>query len=175
VGIAQRDPSAHRDKLVDEEEPVLEHLLEDQNLAVGLGREGERDRGQVGRERGPGPVLDLRDRVADVGSDPQSLLGRHNHVVVLELRFETEATELAADHDQIAGLGAPHPQLAACRGGKGHEAADLDVVGGNRVLGTAEPVPPMDGHDVRADPVDVRPHLGQHAGEVLDVRLTGSV
>ena len=45
VGIAQRDPSAHRDQLVDEEQPVLEHLLEDQHGAAGLGGESERDRG----------------------------------------------------------------------------------------------------------------------------------
>src|SRR5581483_5062826 len=70
VGIAERDPSAHRDQLVDEEQAVLEHLLEDQDLAVGLRGERERDRGQVGRERGPGAVLELRDRVADVGLDP---------------------------------------------------------------------------------------------------------
>ena len=35
-GVAQRDPSAHRDQLVDEEQTFLEHLLEDQDLAVRL-------------------------------------------------------------------------------------------------------------------------------------------
>src|SRR5262249_50481485 len=35
MGIAKRDPSAHRDQLVDEEQAVLEHLLEDQDLALG--------------------------------------------------------------------------------------------------------------------------------------------
>ncbi len=68
MGIAQRYPSAHRDELVDEEEAVLEHLLEDQDLALSLGGEGQRDRGEVGRKGRPGAVLDLWDRIAEVGS-----------------------------------------------------------------------------------------------------------
>src|SRR5918998_934291 len=55
VGIADRDLRAHRDELVDEEQAVLEHLLEDQDRALGLGRERHRDRGEVGREGGCRP------------------------------------------------------------------------------------------------------------------------
>ena len=85
VGVAQRDPSAHRDELVDEEEAVLEHLLEDQDLAVRLGGEGEGDRGKVGREGGPGPVLDLRDGAAEVGLDLSGAGPADDHVVAVHL------------------------------------------------------------------------------------------
>ena len=74
VRIAQRDARAHEHELVGEEQAVLEHLLEDQDRALGLGRERDGDRGQVGRERRPWAVLDLRrlysptSRCDDAGS-----------------------------------------------------------------------------------------------------------
>ena len=43
------------------------------------------------------------------------------------------------------------------------------------MLGPAELVPPVDGHHVRADAVDLRAHLDQQPGEVLDMRLAGRV
>ena len=51
VRVAEDDPRAHVDELVDEEQAVLEHLLEDQHRALGLRRDGEGDRREVGRER----------------------------------------------------------------------------------------------------------------------------
>ena len=45
VRVAEDDPRAHRDELVREEQPVLEHLLEDQHRPARLRRDGERDRG----------------------------------------------------------------------------------------------------------------------------------
>ena len=175
VGIAERDPSAHGDELVDEEKAVLEHLLEDQDRTPRLRGERQGDRGEVGREGGPGAVVDLRDRVAEVVADLELLLGRHEHVVALDHRLQAEAAELAADRDQVVGLGVADPQLAAGRGGERHEAGDLDVVGADAVLGAAELVAAVHGHHVRADPVDLGAHLHQQAGEVLDVRLAGGV
>ena len=104
VGIAERDPSAHGEQLVDEEEAVLEHLLEDQDRTPRLGGEGEGDRGQVGRERRPGTVVDLRDRVAEVVPDLERLVRWHEHVVALDHRLQAEAREVAADRDQVVGL-----------------------------------------------------------------------
>ena len=72
VRVAEHDARAHRDELVDEEQPVLEHLLEDHDRAVGLGRDGRGDAGEVGRERRPGAVVDLRDGVALVGLDREA-------------------------------------------------------------------------------------------------------
>ena len=73
VRVAEDDPRAHRDELVDEEQPVLEHLLEDEHGASRLCRDGDRDRGQVGGERGPDAALDLRDLTAEVVLDVQVL------------------------------------------------------------------------------------------------------
>src|SRR5439155_7715344 len=39
VRVTEDDPRAHRDELVDEEEPALEHLLEDEDRTSGLGRD----------------------------------------------------------------------------------------------------------------------------------------
>ena len=69
VRVADRDLRAHRDQLVHEEQAVLEHLLEDQDAALGLGGERDGDRREVGRERGPRAVLDLGLVVAGVALD----------------------------------------------------------------------------------------------------------
>ena len=53
--------------------------------------------------------------------------------------------------------------------------ADLDVVGADRVVGAAELVLAVDDQHVRADALDARAHLQQHAREVLHVRLGGGV
>src|SRR3954470_19605369 len=57
VRVADDHPSAHRDQLVDEVEAVLEHLLVNQDQALGLRRHRDGDAGEVGGERGPGAVL----------------------------------------------------------------------------------------------------------------------
>ncbi len=56
----------------------------------------------------------------------------------VDLRVQAEAAELAADHQQVDRLDVADAQLAAGRRGERHEAADLDVVGGDRVLGAGE-------------------------------------
>ena len=75
VRIAEHDPRAHPDQLVHEEEPGLEHLLEDQQHAGALGRGDDRGGHDVGRERRPGPVLELRHVAAEVGTDAPLLPG----------------------------------------------------------------------------------------------------
>ena len=66
-------------------------------------------------------------------------------------------------------------QLAAGAGRQRDEAADLDVVGADRVVGAAELLLAVDDQQVRADALDARAHLHQQAREVLDVRLGGGV
>ena len=73
VWIAEDDPRAHRDELVREEQPVLEHLLEEEHRPARLGRDGQRDRRAVRRERRPRTVLDLRNVPADVVLDVELL------------------------------------------------------------------------------------------------------
>src|SRR5829696_4240318 len=84
VRIADRDLRPHRDQLVHEEQTVLEHLLEDQHGALGLGGERHDDRREVGRERRPRPVLDLRLVVARVaGHDELLPAGDEDDVVAV--------------------------------------------------------------------------------------------
>ncbi len=175
VGVAEGDPRSHRDQLVGEEQAVLEHLLEDQDRALRLGGERQRDRGQVGRERRPGSVVDLRDRVAEIVADRQPLVGRDEQVAALDEALQSEPLELAPDHQQVGRFDVADPQLAAGRGRQRHEAADLDVVGSDLVFGAAELVAAVDDHHVGADPVDGGAHPRQQMGEVLDVRLAGRV
>ncbi len=59
--------------------------------------------------------------------------------------------------------------------GERHERADLDVVGGDRVRAAAQGRGAVDGHHVRADPVDRGAHRDEHPRQVLDVRLGGGV
>ena len=67
------------------------------------------------------------------------------------------------------------PQLAPGDAGERHEAADLDVIGRDRVLGPAQRLRAVDREQVRSDPLDIGAHLDQHPRQVLDVRLAGRV
>ena len=93
VRIAEHDPRAHADQLVHEEEPRLEHLLEDEKHAGAL--RGRHDGGghHVGRERGPGPVLQLGHVAAEVGADAPLLVGVHGEPVALDPRADAEPLE----------------------------------------------------------------------------------
>src|SRR5215204_1888916 len=93
VGIAEDDPGSEVRQLVDEEEAVLEHLLEDQHRALRLGGHGQNDRGQVGREGGPGAVLDLRDLRSDVIADDELLAARNADARAVELPAHAESLE----------------------------------------------------------------------------------
>ena len=72
---------------------------------------------------------------------------------------------------EVVDAGVPDPEVTLGRGSERHEASDLDVIGADAVLGAAELVAALHGHHVRADAVDLRAHLHQEAGEILDVRL----
>ena len=67
-------------------------------------------------------------------------------------------------------------EVAAGDGGHADEAADLDVLGADRVRAAASrPSTPVDVEHVRADAVDLRAERDEEAAEVLDVRLAGGV
>ena len=76
-GIAEHDARAHPDQLVHEEEPGLEHLLEDEQHAGALRRGHDGGGHDVGGERRPGPVLQLGHVAAEVGTDSPLLAGAH--------------------------------------------------------------------------------------------------
>ena len=130
---------------------------------------------EVGRERGPRPVLDLALVLADVGLHDELLPAGHEHVVAVELRAQPDALEHEPDHAQVAGHRVLDPQLAAGDAGERHEAADLDVVGGDVVLAAVQALGAVDGDQVGADALDVGAHLHEHAREVLHVGLAGGV
>ena len=138
VRVAERDVGAHQHELVGEDQAVLEHPLVDQDRALALRRERDGDRRQVGRERRPRAVLDLRLVLADVARGDQLLAAGDDHVVAVELGLQPELGEDQADHPQVAGVGVDDPQLAAGHAGERHERADLDVVGADRVRAAAE-------------------------------------
>src|SRR5215212_5582209 len=138
VRVADRDLGAHRDQFVDEEQPVLEHLLEDQDRALGLRGEGDRDRREVRREGRPRAVLDLGLVVARVARDDELLAARDDDVAALPARMQPEALEHEADHPHVLGHALADAKLPAGHPGQRHERGDLDVVGRDGVLAAPE-------------------------------------
>src|SRR5215217_2768340 len=175
VGVADDDPGPHADQLVHEHQPVLEHLLEDQHRAPGLGGDRDRDRGQVGRERRPGAVVDGGDGLAEVVLDLQGLVAGDPQAAPLQLPGQPEAAEADLDRPQVVLEHALDHQLAAGDRGQADEAGHLDVVGADGVLAAAEPVDPLDGQEVGPDPGDAGPQADQEPAQVLDVGLAGGV
>ena len=154
VRVAEDDPRAHRDELVREEQPVLEHLLEEQHRSPRLRRDRERDRRAVGRERGPGAVFDLRNVPADVVLDVELLARRDAHRAVPELDAHAEPGERRQDRDQVFRPHAVDGHVAARDRREPDEARDLDVIGADRPLAATERVDPLDAQDVRLDALD---------------------
>src|SRR5215218_4214443 len=153
VGVADDDPGPHADQLVHEHQAVLEHLLEDQHGPPGLGGDRDRDRGQVGRERRPGPVVDRRDRLAEVVLDLKDLVAGHPQAAAaVQLPGQPEAAEADLDRAQVVLDHALDGQLAP-----------------------AQALDPLDGQEVRADAGDVGPQADQEPAQVLDVGLAGGV
>src|SRR5688572_13184908 len=91
--VADDDAGAHADELVHEEQAVLEHLLEEEDRPLRLGGNNNRDRREIGRERRPDAVLDLRDLPAEVVLDDEVLPRGHVHRVSSQLDPHAEALE----------------------------------------------------------------------------------
>ena len=130
VGIAEDDPRPHRDELVDEEQPALEHLLEDEHGAASpasprrprstSGRRGTRARCRS-RSSGSG----RRGRPRRASSWPGGTRsGRLPH-----LELDPELAEGGHDRDEVVRLDVLDRQVAAGHGGERGEARDLDVLG----------------------------------------------
>src|SRR6266508_2697918 len=175
VGVADDDAGAHPHQLVHEEQPVLEHLLEDQHRAPGLRGHRDRDRGEVGRECRPGSVVDLGDGRAQVVLDDHALVGRQPQRRALQLPGDPEAGEADRDRAHVVLDHALHDQLAAGGGGQPDEARHLDVVRADGVLAAAEALDPGDGEPVGADPADAGPERAEEPAQVLHVGLAGGV
>ena len=130
VRIAEHDARAHPDQLVHEEEPRLEHLLEDEQHARALGGGDDGGGHDVGRKRRPGPVLQLRHVAAEVGTDPPLLIGAHDAAGCP--RSAGRMPSRSKPSRVLRRSSPPHRidgDLAIGDGGETDEAADLDVVG----------------------------------------------
>ena len=115
VRVAQDDARAHLDQLVDEEQPALEHLLVDQDGALGLGGHDQRDAQQVGGKGRPGRVVDLGHGAVQVRRDGQALPGRHEDVVAANLDLDAQSLEGQQDHAQVLRRGVLDQDLASGR------------------------------------------------------------
>src|SRR6185436_20725215 len=73
MGIAEHDARTHPDELVHEEEAGLEHLLENEEHARALRSRDDGGGHHVGRESGPGTVLQLGNVPSEVRPDPPLL------------------------------------------------------------------------------------------------------
>src|SRR6266511_1441209 len=175
VRIAQDHARAHVDQLVDEEEPAFEHLLEDQNRAPGLSRDDQRDRGHVGREQRPRPVLDLRDLTPEIVLDRKLLLRWNAHARLTDLDPDAEPLQPGKDRDQIRGPHLLDRHVAARDGGAADEAPDFDVVGADAPLAASELTDTLDPQLVRADAADSSAARVEEAAQVLHVRLARGI
>ena len=149
--VAEDDPRAHRDELVDEEEPALEHLLEDEHRPRRLRGRDDRDRRQVGGERGPDAALDLRDLAAEVVEHPQPLPRRDAERGVPDLELDPELAERGHDREQVVRLHVLDHEVAPRDRRERGEARNLDVLGADAVRPAAEPLHALDVEHVRAD------------------------
>ena len=175
VRIAEDDPGTHAYQRVGEEHAAVEHLLEEEHHAARLRGNGDGDRHHVGREGGPGAVIDLGDLVPKVVADCQLLLCGHMEVAVGKPILHAEPAEDVADHPHIVGH-----HIFDGDGRSGHrrqpdEGADLEVVGADAVTARLELTHPFDGQGVGADAGDLGAERDQHAAEPLHMGLTGGV
>src|SRR4029453_1148980 len=153
VRVAEDDPRPHGDELVDEKEPALEHLLEDQDRSVRLRGARERDRREVRRESGPDAALDLRNLAAEIVDDSQVLLRGDVHRAAVNVHADPELAERRDDRDEVVRLDVLDRHVSARYRGERREARDLDVFGPDAVLATREALDPLDGEPGRADAV----------------------
>ena len=103
-----------------------------------LRRDGDRDRRQVGRERGPRAVLDLRDLAAEVVLDHELLVRRDAQRSRRRARRRSPSRSNAGRIETRSfGAHALDRDVAAGDRGEADEAADLDVLGRDRPLAAA--------------------------------------
>ena len=154
--VAENDSRAHADELIGEEQAVLEHLLEHQHRPVGLCRDGESDRGEVGGKSRPRSVLDLRHVAPEIVLHHQLLSRWHAHEAVALLDPHTELLERVEDRGEIRVFDAVDRDVAAGDRGEADEAPDLDVIRADIPVAAGERADPFDAEHVRLDPLNPR-------------------
>ena len=155
VRVAEDDPRAHADELVDEEEPALEHLLEDQHRAVRL-RGGRRPRSRSGR---PGRPATGRPRSSGSGrrGRPGSTSSWPGGTRTLVSPTSTWTPSRSNAGRIETRSPARRPRSSGRRrstAARPMKLADLDVLGRDPPLAAAEPLDALDAEHVRLDPLD---------------------
>src|SRR5262252_5627568 len=125
--IAEHDARSHADQLVHEKEARLEHLLEHKQRPFALRRHHDRDRHQVGGERRPGSVLELRDVAPEIGADAALLVLRDDQRIAVDPRPHAESVEGVERGAQVLGAHALDPHRPVGDRGQPDERAHLDM------------------------------------------------
>src|SRR5262245_54341745 len=175
VRVAEDDPRPHVHELVHEEQPALEHLLEDQDDAPGLGRHRQGDRCEVGGKQGPWPVLDLRDLPTEIVLHDELLPGRHADTPPRGLDLHAKLSKGGKDGIEVVDARLVDRELTAGDRRQTDEARHLDVVGGDPPLASRQAIDPGDAKAIRTDALDPRTEPTQKAAEILHVRFAGGV
>src|SRR5688572_10989436 len=175
VRVAEHDARAHPDELVDEEHPRLEHLLVHQDEALALRGGDDRDRHDVGRERRPRLVLELRHVPAEVASDFLVLIFRDDEILAVFLADDAEPLEAHSDRAEVLEARVLDAQLGARDGREADERSNLDVIGPDRVRSPAYGMTPVNRERIRPDPLDVGAERGEKMRQVLHVGLARRV
>jgi hypothetical protein len=174
VRIAEDDRRSEPDELVGEEHARLEHLLVDQHGTVALGGGHDRDGRQVGRERRPRPVVELRHVTVGVLPDVVGLTPAHEQVLARTLALDAEPTE--ADErgvEVLDGCALDGQSLPVTAASPMNEPVSMWSAP------MRKRVPPSSSHPVDLEHVRarslIRAHRVQEPAQILDVRLGGGV
>ena len=174
--IAQNDLRTHADQLVHEIESALEHLLVNQHRASRLRRHDDRDTHQVGREGWPGRVINLGNGAAHIHTHSQVLFILDDQIETVGRRLLAHAYAQAiaknqADHAQLLGRHATHPNFAVGHRAQADVGADLGGVGRNPELSAVQAGHAVDDQCVTANALYLRAHLHQTVAQVLHMRF----
>src|SRR2546430_2764817 len=173
--IAEYDARAHADQLVDEEQPGLEQLLENQQQSFALGRDHDRDGHEIGRKRRPGSVLEFRDVAAEVRPDATFLAGIHDELIAVEPWAHTQSLEGQKRRPEVIAAYAVDRQRTARHGREPDERSDLDMIGTDRMRRRFQRAAALDREGVGADAVYACAHGDEKPRQILHVRLRRGV
>ena len=161
------DVGAHPVQLVDEHEPALEHVLRGDAGPASPGHQRHHLGLEVGGEPGVGKRHEVDGERAIRGRDPDGPR--------VDVDPGAGVSELRQEQVEMLRPGVLDADVSERRGGGDGERPGLDPVRHHRVADRPERVDPLDLHGRGPRAIDQGPHLDQHRGQVLDLRLAGGV
>jgi len=120
---------------------------------------------------GHGPSSTFGIAPSKVVDDHELLVRRHADPVVTELDLDAQTAEHRQNRPEIVGNDSLDRDLATRHGGHADEAADLDVLGPDRVAAAEEALHAGDVQHVRTDAVDLGAERDEEPAQVLHMRL----